>query len=86
MSDITKPGETGSAPPVSDRQVRAEVLEHIPDGGIVLSELISSMPHDRDRVQDAVRRLSDLGLVETVGGRIRPTEFTQKAKRIFDIR
>ena len=70
----------------SDRQVRAHVLEQIPDAGIELSTLVNRLPKERGRVRQAVERLRELGLVEADGNLVRMTPFAQKAKKIFRIR
>jgi hypothetical protein len=75
-----------AAETASDREIRASVLERIPDSGTTLSALADGFPQDRSRIAEAVTRLAELGLIETDGHLVRTTAFTQKAKRIFQFR
>jgi hypothetical protein len=86
LLDRGKLAVAGGSARHSDRQLRAHVLEQIPDSGIVLSVLADRLPEEPDRVRQAVARLGELGLVEADGDIIRTTPFAQKAKRIFHIR
>jgi hypothetical protein len=59
------------------------VLDHIPVEGTTLPRLVEAIKADPQLVEDAVKRLLDLRLIEMTGDVIRSTPFAQKARGFF---
>src|SRR5262249_46821238 len=83
---VGPPPARDDVPHVSDKQLRARILEQLSEAGTPLLTLCQALGEDADRVRQAVARLSELDLVELDHDIVRATPFIQKAKKIFRFR